>query len=361
MVLVLLTVLWLAMVSAVTVHRAGRSSGSPLNEQVGRALLMRLARIAIFASPLSEEQRQRWREQVAGLMPEGPEKSLVQGRSLAPEVLPEGWYRDLARGLGPTTQQAAADRDLWLLAAGSAWMAVGLGGGLTVLGWWLARGRLHFMQDNSPPPLQRTWFLFVSWQLMAMLGTPALLGLAGPAASIRAGIAAQFALYALGWAMIGHLTGPLRPTLRGLGQGLAAYWVASPGVWASARLIEWLTGQSLTSRNPALDMFRDPQPETLIWLGVLVVLAGPWFEELLFRGLVYRAMRPAAGRWGATMISAALFAVAHGDPSGFVPYMILGIVFAQAVELTGSVFPAFIAHGLFNGQTYLLLCLLSAG
>ncbi|GMU50896.1 MAG: hypothetical protein AMXMBFR33_00420 [Candidatus Xenobia bacterium] len=286
---------------------------------------------------------------------------MIQGVRLAPEAVPEGWFRELARGLEPSTQKPAADRDLWLLAAGSAWIAVGLAGGLTVVGWWLIRGRLRQLQDSSPPPLQRAWFLFVSWQLMAMLVTPALVGLAGPSAGIRTGVAVQLALYALGWAMIRFFTGPLHPTLRGFGQGLAAYWVASLGVWTSARLIEMLTGEPLVSGNPALDMFRDPQPGALIWLGVLVVLAGPWFEELLFRGLVYRALRPAAGRWGAAVISAALFAVAHGDPSGLLPYLVLGIIFAQTVELTGSVFPAFVAHGLFNGQTYLLLCLLSAG
>jgi membrane protease YdiL (CAAX protease family) len=360
-VLVLLTALWLAMVSTVTAHRGERSTGSAVHDQVGRALLTRLARIAIFAGSLTEEQRQRWREQVSGLMPEGPERSLIQGVRLAPEAVPEGWFRELARGLEPSTQKPAADRDLWLLAAGSAWIAVGLAGGLTVVGWWLIRGRLRQLQDSSPPPLQRAWFLFVSWQLMAMLVTPALVGLAGPSAGIRTGVAVQLALYALGWAMIRFFTGPLHPTLRGFGQGLAAYWVASLGVWTSARLIEMLTGEPLVSGNPALDMFRDPQPGALIWLGVLVVLAGPWFEELLFRGLVYRALRPAAGRWGAAVISAALFAVAHGDPSGLLPYLVLGIIFAQTVELTGSVFPAFVAHGLFNGQTYLLLCLLSAG
>lgn len=361
MVLVLLTALWLAMLTTVTAHRGERSSGSPVHDQVGRALLTRLARIALFASSLSEEQRQRWREQVAGLMPEGPERSLMLGESLPPEALPRGWFRELAQGMEPFTQQADADRDLWLLAACSAWIAAGLVGGLTVLGWWLVQGRRRELEEVSAPPLQRAWMLFVSWQLGAMLLTPLLIGLAGPGAGIKAGVAAQFALYAIGWAMIRSLTGSLRPTLRGLGQGLAAYWVASLGVLTAARLIETLTGQPLVSGNPALDLFRDPQPGTLIWLGVLVLLVGPWFEELLFRGLLYRSLRPVAGRWGATMVSAAMFAVAHADPSGMLPYLVLGVVFAQTVEFTGSVFPAFIAHGLFNGQTYLLLCLLSAG
>ncbi len=360
-VLALLTALWLGLLGTVTAVRAERPSNSSLHDQVGRALLTRSARIALFASSLSEEQRQRWREQVARLMPEGPERSLMLGSNFPPEAVPEGWFRELARGLEPSTQRPEADRDLWLLAAGFVWLVVGLVGGLTVLGWWLARGRHRQLKANSPLPLQRCWFLFVSWQLAAMLLTPALIGLAGPGAGIRAGVAAQFALYALGWLMIGSFVGAFRPTTLGLAQGVAACWVASLGVLASARLVETLTGQPLVSSNPALDMFRDPQPGTLVWLGIMVVLVGPWFEELLYRGLLYRALRSATGRWGATMISSALFAVAHGDPSGLLPYLVLGIVFAQTLECTGSLFPAFIAHGLFNGQTFVVLCLLSAG
>lgn len=360
-VLALLTALWLALLSTITAHRVERSSGSPVHDQVGRALLTRSARIALFASPLSEEQRQRWREQVAELMPEGPERLLMQGNNLPPEALPEGYFRELARGLEPSSQRTDADRDLFVLAAATAWLAAGLFGGLAVVGWWLARGRCRRLKESSPPPLQRSWLLFVSWQLAAMLLTPALIGLAGQGAGVKAGVAAQLALYALGWVMIRSATSPLLPSLRGLAQGLAAYWVASLGVFTTARLIETLTGQPLVSGNPALDLFRDPQPGALIWLGVLVVLIGPWFEESLFRGLLYRSLRPAAGRWGATIISSALFAVAHGDPSGLVPYLVLGIVFAQTLEYTGSLFPAVIAHGLFNGQTFVLLCLMSAG
>ncbi|MHC5056557.1 MAG: lysostaphin resistance A-like protein [Planctomycetota bacterium] len=85
-------------------------------------------------------------------------------------------------------------------------------------------------------------------------------------------------------------------------------------------------------------------PEIASWL-VSALLVAPIVEELVFRGVLYPALRTRTGRAAAILLSAAVFAGAHLLWSWklFVPWTQLlgGIVFAWAYERTRSlVFPA---------------------
>ncbi len=92
-------------------------------------------------------------------------------------------------------------------------------------------------------------------------------------------------------------------------------------------------------------------PAIASWLLSALVVA-PLVEELVFRGVLYPALRDRTGRAGAIILSAAIFAAAHVLWSWklFVPWtqFLGGIVFAWAYERTRSlVFPA-IFHFLGN-------------
>ncbi len=94
----------------------------------------------------------------------------------------------------------------------------------------------------------------------------------------------------------------------------------------------------------------------LMTVGVLV----PIVEEVLFRGILYRWL---SERWGvpaAAVVSALCFSVLHGIPWLIPAIAVLGILLAIIYENSGSVWPAALAHGLYNSISVSLLYALLA-
>ncbi len=88
---------------------------------------------------------------------------------------------------------------------------------------------------------------------------------------------------------------------------------------------------------------------------VLVGIAAPLFEETVFRGVLYRTLR---ARWGVlvgVLLSAAVFAAVHMVPGQFAYVAVLGAAFAVLYEVTGSLLPAMVAHGLENTVSVIVL------
>lgn len=91
-----------------------------------------------------------------------------------------------------------------------------------------------------------------------------------------------------------------------------------------------------------------PPDETVFAANVLlVVLVGPFVEELLFRGLGFSLLRP-FGRAVAVVGSAAAFAAVHGLLEGFTLVFLLGLGLALMRETSGSVVPGMALHVTFN-------------
>ncbi len=92
----------------------------------------------------------------------------------------------------------------------------------------------------------------------------------------------------------------------------------------------------------------------LVWvvLGLSVVLAAPFGEELFFRALVFRAL---AARWGLAagiIVSGALFALVHFEVSVVLPFWAIGAWFAWAYHRSGSLWTTIAAHAIFNGISF---------
>jgi len=104
-----------------------------------------------------------------------------------------------------------------------------------------------------------------------------------------------------------------------------------------------------------------PPPDQLVFAAnlALVVLVGPFVEELLFRGLGFGLLRP-FGRGVAVIGSAAVFAAIHGLVEGFALIFILGLGLAILREVTGSVLPGFVLHATFNAIAVTAAALSSA-
>lgn len=85
------------------------------------------------------------------------------------------------------------------------------------------------------------------------------------------------------------------------------------------------------------------------------VIISPIYEEIFYRGFIYRWLRTRLGIGWAMFLSASLFTIVHIPTYNAMPANFLGgIIFAWAYERTNSVWPAVWVHGLTNGLFLLL-------
>jgi len=79
------------------------------------------------------------------------------------------------------------------------------------------------------------------------------------------------------------------------------------------------------------------------------VILTPVFEEIVFRGLLFATLRRRFGVGAAALLSAAIFAVAHGyGVLGFAAVFWSGLLWAWAYQRTGSLLPSMASHAADN-------------
>ena len=80
----------------------------------------------------------------------------------------------------------------------------------------------------------------------------------------------------------------------------------------------------------------------------------PFFEEVLFRGLIQTTIRSYTMRpWLSITITSGIFAMFHSQEAHWPAIFILGMLFGYAYEKSGSLFRPIFIHMLFNGLTIL--------
>lgn len=145
---------------------------------------------------------------------------------------------------------------------------------------------------------------------------------------------------------------------------LALRWVDSDTVWRwlgaiAAYLVLALAAQAIL--RGTFDIPPPPSPLDGVEVGPLfllaVVVVGPAFEELLFRGFLMEGLMPTQlGQAGALTVSTLLWALLHGqyDAIGMVLVFGCGMVLGLARLNTGSLLLPIVLHGAFNGLSVLL-------
>ena len=87
----------------------------------------------------------------------------------------------------------------------------------------------------------------------------------------------------------------------------------------------------------------------------MVIISGlifaPIGEEILFRGVIYTAIKERLGFVTALILQSALFSVMHGSNIA-IPFL-LGIVFALLYEKTKSLYPSISVHFFYNLAFYI--------
>jgi hypothetical protein len=301
-------------------------------------------------------------------------------REAADSLLDPGWFSDrvalrLAPRLGDAawlaeTRRMAAARSQPLLRvvrvlAGSEllFLAVGV---TAVLGLVRARGRRVAGAPLPPPwPVRAGLVVLVRGGAGGVLITVALLALGGW--THRGAALVEGASLPLMYGPVLLLAG--RRLLAPAGLGFASGFGLRPGPGGWRALVA--VAAVLIGAGIAIDVvlgllsevagvpshWTEWFDEDLAWgpwglvtaslLGTVVF--APVLEEIVFRGLLYATLRRRLGWPLAALLSAAVFAAAHGyGVAGFGSVFASGLMWAVAYEKTGSLLPGMAAHAANN-------------
>jgi membrane protease YdiL (CAAX protease family) len=86
----------------------------------------------------------------------------------------------------------------------------------------------------------------------------------------------------------------------------------------------------------------------VIMFVLVAVVMAPVFEEIVFRGFLFRGLANSLGWVWAGLISAAVFGGAHLQLDVFLPLAALGFILAWAYHHTGSLWTNITMHAIFN-------------
>lgn len=94
---------------------------------------------------------------------------------------------------------------------------------------------------------------------------------------------------------------------------------------------------------------------SVAYLIFFATILAPVAEEILFRGIIYAAVKqfgfPRLALWG----SAFFFAAIHGNAPIFVPLLVLGLALAWLYDKTDNLLTSIIAHSVFNGLELVMM------
>ena len=107
-------------------------------------------------------------------------------------------------------------------------------------------------------------------------------------------------------------------------------------------------------RKTDLDLLIESSIYTRLATAFVAVFTAPLAEELIYRGLLYRALERAAGMGVAIALVSLFFAGVHvfqyrNNIAVIIAITLLSITLTLTRAITGKVLPAFIMHLVFNG------------
>jgi len=298
---------------------------------------------------------------------------------------------ETARRERAAAQDAARTFTARYTALGLVGLGLGLGGGLLLLAWPIVgralRARGLGIPHAAPSPFDphraprvlSGWFIAYVLAALATSGIALALGggahlaaLAGAAQVLAHGGAAIFLIARGGRrAYDGRpLAAPLRLTwgqvpgegptklfaLAGwtLGGLAVAVAVSVAAMFANASL----AGEASEPQDALVALYEAlDAPADLAVLVTTIVLLAPVFEELLFRGFLYRSLRDLLTPGGAMVASAFVFGLVHLQPGNLLPLSALGFVLAWLYERSGTLWAPVLVHAAWNlgGVFYALL------
>lgn len=149
----------------------------------------------------------------------------------------------------------------------------------------------------------------------------------------------------LNWSHVGVRRFPKKYWLSIVGWSLGVIIISILIVILMDELISVSTGNSKTeSLQSQLNI------GTFLIGFISAAVISPIYEEILYRGFLYRYFRSKYGIKGGILISSLIFMIVHIPTFNTLPVnFVTGLVFAWTYEKTGSIWPGVLIHGTFNG------------
>ena len=89
--------------------------------------------------------------------------------------------------------------------------------------------------------------------------------------------------------------------------------------------------------------------------GIIAIVCAPVIEEILFRGILYPAIKRLGFPQTALWLTALLFALSHANTMTFLPLVLLALLLTWLYERTGNLLTPILAHAAFNLTNFLWL------
>ncbi len=156
--------------------------------------------------------------------------------------------------------------------------------------------------------------------------------------------------------MLTHIGFRSRNIFADIGWGAMGYAMVLPLMLLVGAISSALFSRYHTPTNPA--SFETLAAQMTIDKALVLFLAAvaaPFVEEIMFRGLLYPALRKRWGIGGAAMLSAAIFSGVHPTlPGGFLGIGVIGLGLALLYEYRGSLLPGMVLHSINNALITLM-------
>lgn len=110
------------------------------------------------------------------------------------------------------------------------------------------------------------------------------------------------------------------------------------------------------SMQETVELLREQWPVSLIVIqGIVALIVAPIAEELLFRGVLYQAIKQRGRPYAAIGVTAFLFAMIHFYPVGFLALIFLAVLLVAAYERTRNLLAPILLHAFFNSVNFALI------
>jgi len=152
----------------------------------------------------------------------------------------------------------------------------------------------------------------------------------------------------------------LQPAWSDLGWG-PVVWLVAIGTQITIAAVVIALGVPLSNNTDGISELTEDRTY-IVSLVITAVIAAPFVEEIVFRGVVMRGLRSRLAAVPTVIVQGVLFGLAHIDPvrgTGNIGLALVlsgvGVTFGSAAYLLRRIGPTIVAHAIFNAMVLLVV------
>ena len=131
-----------------------------------------------------------------------------------------------------------------------------------------------------------------------------------------------------------------------------------PLMWAlgeASRIVLEGIGRQVEAQQAVKSLQSTETFEQQVYFAIVTVLVAPFVEEVIFRGVLYPAIKQAGFPKFALWSTSFFFAISHANAMAFVPLLFMAVILVFLYETTENLLAPIVTHTLFNATNFALL------